>query len=228
MALRCPVCESARVEPFLRVDDRFYWRCATCEATFLDPAQLPVRAVEAAEYRLHRNTVDDAGYRAFLARLAEPLLQRLEPGVQGLDYGCGPGPALAAMLCEAGHPMTVYDPLFFDDQAALQRRYAFVTCSEVVEHFHRPADEFARLDGLLEAGGWLAVMTCFQTDDARFAGWHYRRDPTHVVFYRAATFRVIAERLGWRCEIPCRNVALLRKPAEPAAVSPAAPAPAWR
>ena len=90
--------------------------------------------------------------------------------------------------------------------------YDFVTCTEVAEHFHRPADEFDRLERLLRPGGWLAVMTSFQTDDARFAGWHYRRDPTHVVFYRAETFRTIAARHGWDCEIPAKDVALMRKP----------------
>jgi hypothetical protein len=40
----------------------------------------------------------------------------------------------------------------------------------------------------------------------------YRRDPTHVVFYREATFRAIARRHDWSCEIPYPNVALLRKP----------------
>lgn len=75
----------------------------------------------------------------------------------------------------------------------------------------RPAREFARLDALLEPGGWLAVLTTFQTEDAAFAGWHYRRDPTHVVFYRPQTFRRIARRHGWSCEIPCANVALMRK-----------------
>ncbi|MBS0543647.1 MAG: methyltransferase domain-containing protein, partial [Proteobacteria bacterium] len=83
----------------------------------------------------------------------------------------------------------------------------------VVEHFHHPAEEFARLDALLRPGGWLGIMTCFQTDDARFARWHYRRDPTHVVFYREATFRVIARRHGWVCEIPAKDVVLMCKPA---------------
>lgn len=195
----------------MRVEPYDYWRCHGCEATFVDPSQLPERAVEHAEYRLHHNDVQDMGYRGFLARLASPLLERLPPGLSGLDYGCGPGPALAAMLTEAGHRMAVYDPLFFDHRHVLDETYDFVTCSEVVEHFHRPDEEFARLDKLLKPGGWLAVMTAFQTDDAAFAGWHYRRDRTHVVFYRPATFRVIATRFNWRCHIPCRNVALLQK-----------------
>lgn len=212
-ALCCPVCISASVRPFMHVGGRDYLRCEACEATFLLPGQRPAAALERAEYRLHRNDADDPGYRRFLARLAEPLRARLAPAAQGLDYGCGPGPALAAMLRAAGHPMQVWDPFFAADPAPLARRYDFVTCTEVVEHFHDPAAEFARLDGLLRPGGWLGLTTCFQTDDARFAGWHYRRDPTHVVFYRAATFHVIARRFGWRCEIPARNVVLMRKPA---------------
>ncbi len=207
----CPVCKFRRTTHFSRVDPRDYWRCDACKATFLDPSQLPGRSVELAEYRLHSNDVNDAGYRKFLSRLVTPLLARLPPGLSGLDYGCGPGPALAAMLTEAGHRMALYDPLFHDDPVALAGTYDFITCTEVAEHFHRPFEEFARLDGLLKPGGWLAVMTTFQTDDAAFARWNYRRDPTHVVFYREETFRAIARHRDWLCEIPCANVALLRK-----------------
>ncbi|WP_329740414.1 class I SAM-dependent methyltransferase [Dyella sp. A6] len=207
----CPVCTCKHPRLFMQVDGRSYWRCENCMATFLDPSQLPDLTAERAEYQLHRNEVDDPGYRRFLSRVTAPLLARLEPGQSGLDYGCGPGPALAAMLEEAGHGMTLYDPLFRNDPAALARSYDFVTCTEVAEHFHRPAEEFARLDGLLKPDGWLALMTIFQTDDQAFAGWHYRRDPTHVVFYREQTLRHIAARMGWHCEIPCANVALFQK-----------------
>ncbi|ENO83916.1 class I SAM-dependent methyltransferase [Thauera linaloolentis] len=196
----------------MHVEGRDYLRCVVCEATFLLPAQRPAAGAERAEYELHRNHPADPGYRRFLGRLAAPLLARLAPVSTGLDYGCGPGPALAPMLRAAGHAVALYDPFFMPDAAALARTYDFVTCTEVAEHFHDPAREFARLDGLLRPGGWLAVMTCFQTDDARFARWHYRRDPTHVVFYREATFRHLAGHFGWRCEVPCKDVALLNKP----------------
>ena len=166
---------------------------------------------EQAEYRLHDNDAAQAGYRRFLTQLAQPLLQRLPPQQHGLDYGCGPGPVLAAMLREAGHSVALYDPFFAPDRAVLNATYDFITCTEVAEHFHTPAAEFRRLDGLLKPGGWLALMTCFQTDDARFAQWHYRRDPTHVVFYREATLRYVAARIGWECEVPVANVALMRK-----------------
>lgn len=209
----CCVCGASAVRPFLARGGRDYWRCGRCEATFLDPAQRPLPAAEHAYYLGHENDAADERYRRFLAKLATPLVARLSPCRDGLDYGCGPGPALAGMLREAGHHVSLFDPFFFPDRAPLGRTYDFITCTEAAEHFHRPAEEFARFDRLLRPGGWLAVMTCFQTDDDRFADWHYRRDPTHVVFYRAATLRHIADRLGWLCEIPVKDVALMRKPA---------------
>lgn len=193
------------------VEGHVYWRCMTCEATFLDPDQRPGSDEELAHYRHHENDPDDQHYRAFLAKLAEPLITKLKPGLTGLDYGCGPGPALASMLVEAGVSMSLYDPFFQDDPTVLQRRYDVITLSEVAEHLHDPAGEFEYLDRLLKPGGWLGVMTCFQTDDARFANWHYRRDPTHVVFYRARTFEVIAEQRGLRLEIPQKDVVLMQK-----------------
>ncbi|MGI9462916.1 MAG: class I SAM-dependent methyltransferase [Aestuariivirgaceae bacterium] len=209
--MTCPVCRASSVDHFMRVDGKDYWKCRTCEARFVDPCHRLAGADEHAHYLLHENDRDDPRYRRFLSKLCDPLLARLAQGLHGLDYGCGPGPALAAMLVEAGHHMDLYDPFFHPDRAALARTYDFITCTETAEHFHEPADEFDRLDGMLRAGGWLAVMTCLQTDDARFAKWHYRTDPTHVVFYREATFRIIADQRGWTCESPVKDVALMRK-----------------
>lgn len=169
------------------------------------------REAEHAQYRLHQNDRDDPGYRNFLSKLAGPLLARLKPGSRGLDYGCGPGPALAAMLSEAGHDMALYDPLFAPERSVLDARYDFVTCTETAEHFHDPWTEFETLATLLKPGGWLGVMTSFQTNDDAFARWHYRLDPTHVVFYREATLRHIAARLGMQIEVPVKDVALMRK-----------------
>jgi SAM-dependent methyltransferase len=208
----CPVCRATPARPFIRIDRLSYWRCGGCEASFLDPRQRPSPDEAHRHYLLHQNDPGDPGYRRFLARLAEPLLARLAPGRSGLDYGCGPGPALAAMLRAAGHRMALYDPLFYPDPAALEGSYDFITCTETAEHFHEPAAEFDRLDRLLRPGGWLGLMTCFQTEDSRFLNWRYRRDPTHVVFYRETTLRAVAAARGWSCEIPRKDVALMSKP----------------
>jgi len=55
--------------------------------------------------------------------------------------------------------MAVYDPFFAPDPSALKRAHDFVTCTEVVEHFQQPADDWRRLLSLVKSGGWLGVMT---------------------------------------------------------------------
>ena len=208
----CLVCEHGTPELFDTIEGKTYWRCPSCHATLLDPADRLGREAERAHYLHHENDPNDSRYRAFLSKLANPLLERLPAGASGLDYGCGPGPALAAMLREAGHEVALYDPFFAPDPSALTARYDFVCCTETAEHFHNPAQEFERLVAMLKPGGWLAIMTCFQTDDARFAAWHYRKDPTHVVFYWAETFTEIASQHGLSCEIPCKDVVLMQAP----------------
>ncbi|MCR8915109.1 class I SAM-dependent methyltransferase [Marinobacter sp. PJ-38] len=211
MTARCPVCETPALVPFQTINDIRYHRCETCEATVMDDSGWLGEREEKAIYDLHDNDLQDEGYRGFLSKLTNPLLERLAPGARGLDFGCGPGPALAAMLREAGMEMTVYDPFFYPEKSVLKQQYDFITCTEVVEHLHRPAEVFRQLDGLLVSGGWLGVMTCFQTDDERFANWHYRRDPTHIVFYRRATMDWLASAQGWALEIPAKDVALFQK-----------------
>ena len=208
----CPVCRAPDPPFFMSVGSQDYWRCDCCEARFLDPSQRMSAGDERAHYLTHENDVDDPGYRRFLLKLSKPLLERLAPNRSGLDFGCGPGPALAVILREAGHEMAVYDPFFTPDAAVLDRRYDFITCTEVLEHLHHPADVLERIDTLLRPGGWFGVMTSFQTNDGRFANWRYRREPTHVVFYREATLRFIADERGWSCEIPTKDVALMCKP----------------
>ncbi|MBL3558869.1 class I SAM-dependent methyltransferase [Marinobacter sp. JB05H06] len=166
---------------------------------------------ERAVYDLHHNDPGDEGYRRFLSKLTGPLLERLETGAKGLDFGCGPGPALAVMLREAGLEVALYDPFYYPDTSTLAQQYDFITCTEVVEHLHSPAEIFRQLDRLLVPGGLLGVMTCFQTDDERFANWHYRRDPTHIVFYRQTTMQWLANAYGWLLEIPAKDVAIFQK-----------------
>lgn len=139
------------------------------------------------------------------------MLGRLRPGSAGLDYGCGPSPALARLFEAAGHGVARYDPLFEPDRAALDRTFDFIALAEVAEHLHDPASEFERLAGLLRPGGIIGVMTRLLEDDAGFAGWSYRRDFTHVVFYRRRTFKVLAEQHGWAAEFPSPDVALLSR-----------------
>jgi len=209
--LHCPLCESTRFLPFHNDARRDYLRCERCALVFVPPCSLPGAPQEKAEYDLHRNAVDDPGYRRFLGRLAEPLLQRLPAGARGLDFGCGPGPALAAMLREAGCRVALYDPFYHPDASALRGSYQFITATEVVEHLHRPGEELRRLWALLQPGGILGIMTKLVRDAEAFAGWHYRNDPTHVCFFSEATWRWWAREQDAVLERVGADVMLLRR-----------------
>lgn len=211
MSAACPLCGTDS-QPFQTVDARHYRRCPGCELVFLVPQQWLDREAERARYDLHQNDPDDARYRHFLAPLFEALRARLAAGARGLDYGCGPGSGLAAMLQEAGFPMALYDPQYAPDAAALSGRHDFVACSEVAEHFRDPCGEFRKLDGLLKPGGWLGLMTGVLREDVEFARWHYRRDPTHICFYTPATLHWIARAQGWRLDFIEGNIILFKKP----------------
>lgn len=209
---QCTICRSTELGLLAIIKGIPYWRCHSCLGTIMEPGHWPDLTREKAIYDLHNNDSTDPAYQQFLSRLAKPLIGRLEPGSAGLDFGCGPGPALADMMTGAGLEMTVYDPIYFPGKAVLECQYDFITCTEVAEHLHDPLGTFVCLDRCLLPGGWLGLMTCFQTDDSKFANWHYRRDPTHVVFYREATLAILASRFGWQMEVPCKNVALFYKP----------------
>jgi SAM-dependent methyltransferase len=208
-ALHCPLCGGSQTSPFYTDRRRSYLRCGQCALVFVPAAYWLEREAERAEYDLHQNAVGEPGYEAFLSRLAVPLAARLNAGARGLDFGCGPAPALAHMLEREGFSVSLYDSFYRPDAAALARRYDFICATEVVEHLHRPGAELARLWSLLVPGGCLGVMTKLVRDREAFAGWHYKNDPTHVCFFSQRTWQWWARRQGASLEFIGADVILL-------------------
>ena len=174
----------------------------------MSPSQRPSRTAEIERYRQHRNCDDDAGYLAFLSRLADVMIQRTPAGARGLDFGSGTSTALARLLSNQGRQTDSYDPVFHAVDAALSTTYDFVTCSEVLEHVHEPRAFLDRVGRLLRPGGKLGIMTGMHDDRTDFATWWYARDATHVCFYNDATMQWIAREFDWTLELPRENVAV--------------------
>ena len=207
----CIVCSSNLVESFKTSDNLNYWHCNSCGAKFLDRKHYIDEDSEKKRYLEHENIIENEGYRNFLSKLSNPLIEKIHTSAKGLDFGCGHGPALADIFIKNKYSIDLYDPFFFPNKEIFSKTYDFITCTETAEHFFNPKKEFDLMNALLKKDGWLGVMTCFLTTHDDFDSWHYRRDPTHVVFYAEKTFEVIAKQRDWNCEIVAKDVVLFNK-----------------
>ena len=205
----CPLCGTGNPKPYFEDKFRPYFQCTHCQLVFVPSSHWLGPEEEKAVYDLHVNDPGDEGYRRFLSRLTLPLLEKLDSRCRGLDFGCGPGPALAAMVEEGGHAMDLFDPVYFPRDLA--EPYDFITATEVVEHFRHPAKEFNTLFALLKPGGWLGLMTKQVLDQRAFAQWHYIRDLTHICFYSPPTFEYLADRFNAHLTFVGKDVILMQR-----------------
>ena len=207
----CTVCKNNKIVTFAEIDNLLYWRCQVCEAILLDSKHFITSKSEKKHYLKHNNNIDDNGYKDFLLRLINPIRNKIFIDDIGLDYGCGYAPALAHILRQDGYKVELYDPFFFPNKSVFLRKFNFITCTEVIEHFFNPYKEFEKIDNMLPKNSFLAILTTFIPKDSLFESWYYRRDPTHVVFYNKKTFEIIASQRNWVTEYPEKNVVIFKK-----------------
>lgn len=208
---RCPLCRSEKIQFFFEDKKRTYLQCSHCRLVFVPRRHWLSAEEEKATYDLHQNDPEDLGYRRFLSRLSQPLLKKLGSAQTGLDFGCGPGPALSLLLEECGHRVDLYDPFYYDHPEVLHKKYDFICATEVIEHLRDPDRVFGVLFEMLKNGGWLAIMTKLVIDLQAFRRWHYIRDLTHICFYSRHTFEYLARRFSATLEYPANDVILLHK-----------------
>lgn len=213
--MHCPLCHAQHHKIFHQDKKRTYYRCAVCSLVFVPKEFHLSHADEKSEYDKHENALDDEGYLNFLSRATTPLINYLDAQnkdeLHGLDFGCGPAPALANVLQQNGLNVSLYDPYYFPNQAALEKQYDFVTCTEVVEHFNRPKESLSLLINLVKPNGVLVIMTKLVIDDARFKNWHYKNDPTHISFFSVETFDYISTKYKLKLIQQDKDVIFLQK-----------------
>lgn len=180
---------------------REYWKCERCDCIFV-PEQFHLSEKHEVERYEEHNNEDATEYRQYLQRMVEPVIDlfRTTEGSdiwQIIDYGAGPVPVLQRMMKEEGYQVEITDK-YFSDEETPNSRYDLVISTEVVEHFRKPNTDWDNLLLLVKPGGYVAVMTQLwqprlgQTKED-FLRWHYRGDPTHIIFYAEPTIEYIAE-----------------------------------
>jgi SAM-dependent methyltransferase len=183
----CPLCYGSSI-PFYKDE---YSRCLQCNAVFMHPAFYVDSDTEKSRYEEHNNDITDCGYQKFVSPITDTIKTHYDNTANGLDFGSGTGPVITHVLHQLGYRVNQFDKYFATDRSVLNQQYDFIACCEVVEHFHKPKEEFHLLAGLLKPGGRLLIMTKMITRASAFGNWYYRRDPTHVFFYTPETFTYI-------------------------------------
>ncbi|MBB1322305.1 class I SAM-dependent methyltransferase [Shewanella sp. SR43-8] len=208
----CPLCHHDTVA-FHQDKKRAYVRCPQCFMVSVPTAFYWDEAAEKAHYDCHHNDFADAGYQHFLSRTLTPLLTRVKPNANGLDFGCGEGAVLSQMAAKHGINVANYDLFYHPDTRVLSQQYDFVCLTEVIEHIADAQTLVEQLSQLVLPGGILAVMTKRVSDLDGFINWHYKIDPTHINFYALETFEWIARQQGWQLEVIDSDVVFFHLPA---------------
>ena len=207
--MKCLICSSLIVKPFFRFEERVekkkktrtYYKCKECDYVFLDPLERLEKSEEKKRYLKHNNDTKDERYLKFLSSLYDVSFKKEHKSL--LDFGCGPTESMKALNSK----IESYDP-FFPYKEKLKKKYDLILCSEVVEHFYKPFEEFKRLSEMLNQGGSLAIRTQVldKQKEKDFKNWSYRQDVTHVGFFQKKTFFLLAKRLGLILKEPRESI----------------------
>ncbi|MBN2508778.1 MAG: class I SAM-dependent methyltransferase [Spirochaetales bacterium] len=192
----CPLCEAPSVS--FAFHKKFeYLKCGNCCSVFLKKDCRLNETDEKKRYLEHNNDIHNEGYRNFVSPLTKHIIGKYTPDSEGLDFGAGTGPVISCILRENGYAIHTYDPFFSPDPDVFNRRYDYIACCEVIEHFYNPGMEFARLRNSLKPGGELICKTDLWHENVDFSKWYYKNDPTHVFFYSEKTFLWIKKYIGF-------------------------------
>ncbi len=192
--MKCHICNRSTDSFLHEKTGIIYYHCKGCEYIFKSSEYYQSIEVQKERYDLHENSEENEGYRAYFQRFLDFVLPLVGRPKTALDFGCGRSKLLAMMLKENGVECNVYDPLYHPDISNNSKKYELIVSTEVFEHLHDPKIVFEGLLSRLVPGGYLALQTQFHPNNAEvFKKWYYHQDPTHIVFFRPQTFKILAE-----------------------------------
>ena len=194
--MTCTLC-NGNTFVFSIYKEQTYFRCKECQSILLDPNNLPEPEFEKFRYDMHSDDIENEGYQNFVAPLVNEVAKNFTVNDSGLDYGCGKTAIVQILLQRQGFQIEGFDPIYKNELSLLTKKYHYITCCEVAEHFHHPAVEFQKLSNLLLPEGKLILKTHLYHDALDFEKWWYKNDPTHVFFYTEKSLQFITENFGF-------------------------------
>lgn len=214
--MNCHICNKYIISFVDEKTDIEYLHCKTCECISKSSNTYIPIGEQKERYDTHENNEESEGYRAYFQRFLDFILPLVGGSKYALDFGCGESSLLAKMLGENAIKCDYYDPIYHNDKLDDSKKYELIVSTEVFEHLHEPKKVFGSLINRLEKGGYLAIQTQFHPNEKEaFKKWWYHKDETHVVFFRAQTFRVLCE--IYACKFVKdngKNMLVLQKTAE--------------
>jgi hypothetical protein len=192
----CPLCGTFG-HTYFQDKNAKYYHCENCYGIFEDENDRPNHEAEKSRYEIHDNDVEDKNYQRFVSPITEAIIKDFTPSSCGLDFGAGAGPIVSKVLQDNDFLVAQYDPYFHNYPELLGKKYDYIACCEVIEHFYNPYKEFKLLKSLLKPNAKLYCMTNIYDENTNFASWYYKNDPTHVFFYHKKTFEWIQKEFGF-------------------------------
>ena len=207
----CPLCQCKQSTLYAQDETGEYRLCRKCSLVYVLEQEYLDEDAEKARYDLHTNSSEDAGYRKYLSKVSTPVLQRISKDARGLDFGSGPGPTLSLLFEEAGHEMNIYDHFYAKDKKVLEKKYDFITSTEVVEHLYQPGLVLDDLWKMINTEGLLCLLTQVYVKQDAFAKWYYKNDATHVCFFSLETMHWLANRWKADLEVISKDIFIFTK-----------------
>ncbi len=186
----CALCNSDS-EIFCQKPKHLFYKCTNCEGIFRPQNTFLTLQEEKAHYQNHNNDIFDIRYQAFVSPIVNAILHDFTSEGKGLDFGSGTGPVISKMLMDKGFKVQNYDLFFANEPSLLKEKYDYISCCEVMEHFHQPYKEFDLLKNLLLPKGKLYCKTEVFNNQKPFENWYYKDDFTHVFIYQPKTLEWI-------------------------------------
>lgn len=211
---KCKICSSDTIEIQDPKSAKIYHKCARCDYIFLDEFFYVDNDREKKNYDKHDNSFDSLGYVKMFEDLIGDFIANDSKNIKtALDFGCGRGAVLSALLEKNSITCDVYDKFYFPQKIYENKKYDLIVSTEVIEHLSHPIEVLQELLSHIKEGGYLLLMTIFHpSNDDEFFKWWYIRDITHIGFFNLKTFEYIASSLNLKIvKHNSKNIILFEK-----------------